>query len=545
MKPRPVTYLVMLVITSGVTIFAQATQDPGFAQPQAPPDFQSQQPAQAAQLLSPDQLMNLVAPVALYPDPLLSEVLAASTYPLEVVQAQQWLQQNSNLSGQELMDAAKQQNWDPSVEALVAFPDVLARMNGDVQWTTALGNAFLAQQNDVMNAIQQMRVRAQQNGRLNSTPQQVVTNQTENGQDAVVIEPANPQVIYVPQYNPAYIWGPPEYGYYPALYYPSFGFGFGPGCFLSAFFPSWGFGWGGWGLGWGWGFGWFGHGLFVNHGFFNQYGFHGYGYAGNGRGVWEHDAFHREGVGYGNAAVAARYNNARFSEGRFNAGARNFANEGNARSFGNNGRGFSGNTGAINNGRGFSGNTGAANNGRAFSGNTGTANYGRGFSGNTGTANYGRGFSGNTGTANYGRGFSGNTGVANNGRAFSGNTGTANYGRGFSGNTGVANNGRAFSGNAGTANYGRGFSGNTSAQNSRAFSGSAFNNTPRTSAVAPRSYSNGFGGVNRSFSSPSGNAVHSNSGGGFSGRSFSSAGSSHASSGGGHASGGGGGHGHR
>src|SRR5262249_13776832 len=150
--------------------------------------------------------------IALYPDPLLGQVLAASSYPLEVVEAQQWLQQNRNLSGAQLMDAAKQQNWDPSVQALVAFPDAMSMLTRDVQWTTDLGNAFLAQQRDVMDAIQRMRVRAQQNGRLNSSPQQTVTTQSQDGQDAVVIEPANPQVVYVPSYNPEYVWGPPAWG---------------------------------------------------------------------------------------------------------------------------------------------------------------------------------------------------------------------------------------------------------------------------------------------------------------------------------------------
>ena len=122
----------LLVVPSGSLLLAQPP-----AQPAPPPP--------AAQLLSPAQLENLVAPIALYPDPLLGQVLAASTYPLEIVQAQQWLQQNSNLHGEQLINAARQQNWDPSVQALVTFPDVLATLTRDVQWTTDLGNAFLAQ----------------------------------------------------------------------------------------------------------------------------------------------------------------------------------------------------------------------------------------------------------------------------------------------------------------------------------------------------------------------------------------------------------------
>ncbi|SPE35659.1 conserved exported hypothetical protein [Candidatus Sulfopaludibacter sp. SbA6] len=266
-------------------------------------------PAQApAQLLSPEQLDTLVAPVALYPDPLLSQVLVASTYPLEVVEAQQWLQRNGNLKGQQLTEAARQQNWDASVQAMVAFPDVLTMLNQDVQWTTALGNAFLAQQSDVMAAVQRMRARAQANGRLSTTPQQTVTTETQGGQTAIDIAPADPQVIYVPQYDPAYVWGPPAWGYYPPLYYAGYGFGFYPGINIGLYFGGWG-GWGYGGWGWGWGPNWFGRSLFVNGGFFNRYGFRGGLYAGGfgGRAAWQHDASHRLGVSYPNSQLASRY----------------------------------------------------------------------------------------------------------------------------------------------------------------------------------------------------------------------------------------------
>jgi len=187
-------------------------------------------PSQApAQLLSPDQLDTLVAPVALYPDALLSQVLVAATYPLEIVEAGQWMQQNRNLQGAQLVDAARQQNWDASVQAIVAFPDVVTMLNQDVQWTTALGNAFLAQQPDVLAAVQRMRARAQANGRLSSTAQQTVTTEMQGGQAAIDIAPADPQVMYVPEYDPAYVWGSPAWGYYPPLYYGGYGFGFYPG----------------------------------------------------------------------------------------------------------------------------------------------------------------------------------------------------------------------------------------------------------------------------------------------------------------------------
>jgi hypothetical protein len=268
-------------------------------------------PAQQAPLLAAEQLDDLVAPIALYPDPLLSQVLVASTYPLEIVEAQQWSLRNRGLTGQQLTAAAREQNWDASVQALVAFPDVLGKLNQDLQWTTALGNAFLAQQPDVMAAVQEMRARAQSNGRLATTPQQTVTTETQNGQAAIEIAPADPQVIYVPTYDPAYVWGPPVYAY-PSLFYAGYGFGFGPGINLGFCFGGWG-GWGFGGWGWGWGPNWFGRSVFVNGAFFNRYGFRsgfyggGYGAGFGGRMAWQHDPGHRLGVGYPNGALASRY----------------------------------------------------------------------------------------------------------------------------------------------------------------------------------------------------------------------------------------------
>jgi hypothetical protein len=311
--------LLCAVVVSGGGILALAQAPSSF--PQAPSG-----PQEPGQLLSPEQLENLVAPIALYPDQLLSEVLAASTYPLEIVEAQQWLQQRGNLQGMQLMDAARQQNWDPSVQALVAFPDALALLSRDVQWTTALGNAFLAQQADVMNAIQRMRARAQSNGRLQSTPQQVVTmlgqgGQAQDGQSAIEIQPANPQVMYVPSYDPQYVWGPPAYGDYPQLGYPSFGQNslgqispgeiFGTVVNLASYFLGFA------GLlsgGWGWGLSWLTHSLLLNGLFFSHFGFHGGGYGGGpysggygARSAWVHDPGHRMGVPYSNATVATRF----------------------------------------------------------------------------------------------------------------------------------------------------------------------------------------------------------------------------------------------
>jgi len=171
---------IAFILTGGVFI--------GSAQTPLP----DSQAAPKIQALTADQLADLVAPIALYPDGLLSQALVASTYPLEVVEAQQWLRHNPTLRGTQLTDAAKQQSWDPSVQALVAFPDVLNLLTQNIRWTTDLGNAFLAQEPDVMAAVQRLRASSQANGRLTSTSQQTVSTETQGGQPAIVIQPANP-----------------------------------------------------------------------------------------------------------------------------------------------------------------------------------------------------------------------------------------------------------------------------------------------------------------------------------------------------------------
>jgi uncharacterized membrane protein YgcG len=324
----------VLLVGMGTAVMAQ----------QAPPPA----PAQAqAQALPPQQMDNLVAPIALYPDPLLGQVLAATTYPVELVEAQQWLQSNGNLQGQQLVDAAKQQPWDASVQAMVAMPDVLAKLNQDVRWTTDLGNAFLAQPADVMAAVQRLRGKAQANGKLQSGPQETVTTANQNGQSAIEIMPSDSQEMYVPNYDPSYIWGAPAGGYYPALYYPAFGYGFYPGYNIGLCFGGWG-GWGYGGWGWGWGPNWFGGGLFVNAGFFGHYGYRGYGFGGGfgGTTAWAHDAAHRMGAGYSTAALNGRY-------GAASQAARiSSARAGNYRSFSgaNVSAGYRGNA-AVNNSR--------------------------------------------------------------------------------------------------------------------------------------------------------------------------------------------------
>jgi hypothetical protein len=291
----------LVVLPALATIALILTGAPVIGSAQTPPSGSQAAPLETNPFPA-DQLNDLVAPIALYPDPLLSEVLVASTYPLEVVEAQQWLHLNSGLRGTQLTDAAKQQPWDPSVQALVAFPDVLVRLNQDIRWTRDLGNAFLSQPADVMAAVQRLRVSAQANGHLSSTPQQTVSTETQNGQPAVIIQPASPDVMYVPSYDPSYVWGPPLWGYYPDLYYPAFGFGWGPAINIGFCFG----GWGGWG-GWGWGPNWFNRTVVVNNNFFHRYGFRGAGNVGVNRVTWTHDPMHRLGISYPNRQLAGRY----------------------------------------------------------------------------------------------------------------------------------------------------------------------------------------------------------------------------------------------
>jgi hypothetical protein len=291
---------VLMVLSCGSLLLAQ---DPSYNRP----DTSSEQQGQP--LLSPGQLNNLVAPIALYPDALLSQVLVVSTYPQELEEAEQWLQQNSNLEGAQLMDAAKQQNWDPSVQALVAFPSVMALLSSDMQWTTALGQAFLAQPTDVMNAIQNLRAQARNNGQLASTPQLAVNTEFQNGQSAIEIQPVNPQVMYVPAYNPYYVWGPPVAGSYPALAYAGSAFAslIGSAINLASLFagfpgllgPS----------GWGWGLSWLAHSLFVNNSFLGNFGFRNGGGGRAGSSLWVHNSGFRAGSAYaGNAGGWRTFN---------------------------------------------------------------------------------------------------------------------------------------------------------------------------------------------------------------------------------------------
>jgi hypothetical protein len=270
----------------------------------------SSQTADTATLISANQLDSLVAPIALYPDPLLAQVLAASTYPLELMQLQQWLARDHGLKDKALADAVAKQPWDPSVQAMAGLPDVVKLLTENVQWTTDLGNAFLAQQGDVMNAVQRMRQSAWSKGTLKNSEQQVVQSEAVDGNQYIVIQQANPQVIYVPQYTPAAIWGAPVYPW-PVMSYPSgwavgaAALSFGAGVAMGSF-------WGG--GGWGWNTGWGHNNITVNN--FNNFNRANINRNGNfnrnvnRNGNWQHNAAHRGGAPYRDRATANRFGGA-------------------------------------------------------------------------------------------------------------------------------------------------------------------------------------------------------------------------------------------
>ncbi len=249
--------LVWLMIPLTMPLAASAQQGPPPPPPdqqQAPPPaYQDGPPSQAWNPLGPEQLDQLVAPIALYPDSLVAQVLAAATYPQQVAQADQFVQSNQGVPPAQLAQMADEQPWDPSVKAITAFPTVLDNMNRNLDWTTQLGNAYYNQPQDVMSAVQDMRQQAYSRGDLRSSPQEYVNYAPGN----IVIAPANPAVVYVPYYNPWAIWGfRPWYGYYmppPPPHVAFFGglaIGFGFGVVVGAW-SHWGWGWGHWGMGWG------------------------------------------------------------------------------------------------------------------------------------------------------------------------------------------------------------------------------------------------------------------------------------------------------
>src|SRR5262245_33534210 len=187
----------------GLSLLAFLWFMPVAAVAQAPSATPAAAPAQP--LLKPEELEALVSPIALYPDPLLSQMLIAATYPLEVVTADRWATQNKNLKGDQLKAEVDKQAWDDSVKALVATPEALTIRSSQLGWTQKLGDAVLAQQPDLMDAVQRLRNKAYANNKLPSTKEQTVTVKQEAGKQVVVIQPTNPETIYVPYYNPSVV----------------------------------------------------------------------------------------------------------------------------------------------------------------------------------------------------------------------------------------------------------------------------------------------------------------------------------------------------
>jgi hypothetical protein len=276
----------------------------------------------AAPKVPNDQLDALVAPIALYPDPLLSQVLVASTYPLEIIQLQQWLAAHKDLKDKALVEAVKKENWDASIQAMAALPDAVKQLAENIKWTTDLGNAFLAQQSDVMDAVQRMRAKAKDAGNLKSNEQMKVETKVVESKTVVVIEQASPQVVYVPSYNPVVVYGPPVYPY-PPIVYPSTGavvagmaISFGVGVAMGA----------AWGGGWGYNSNWGGNNDITinnNNSFVNNSNRQNVNNVSNrqnnvsnrqnasnrqgGGNSWQHNPQHRGGAPYSNKATAKQY----------------------------------------------------------------------------------------------------------------------------------------------------------------------------------------------------------------------------------------------
>ncbi|MDE2059141.1 MAG: DUF3300 domain-containing protein [candidate division NC10 bacterium] len=272
----------------GVLILVLAAPPGAFGQFQPPPPAGIPAPPTFRQ----EELDQLLAPIALYPDALLAQILMASTYPLEVVQAARWVKAYPNVIGPQLEEAMQQQPWDPSVKSLTAFPQVLAMMDANLDWTQRLGDAFLAQQPAVMATIQTLRVRAQAAGYLQSTPQQIVVTEPQ----AIRIEPVIPEIIYVPIYDPTVVyglWWAPAYP--PYYWYP-------PGYVVGASVLSFGVGLAVGSVLWG-GFDWHRHHVTV----VNVHNFNTFNRTTIITPTWHHDASHRRGVPYHDPGVRQRF----------------------------------------------------------------------------------------------------------------------------------------------------------------------------------------------------------------------------------------------
>jgi Protein of unknown function (DUF3300) len=255
------------------------------------PGAQSNQQPPAPTQQSTQELQQLVAPIALYPDALVAQILAASTYPTQIVEADRWMQGHSNLKGEELAKEVDKQDWDPSVQAVAQFPSVLENMDKNLSWTSSLGDAYINQPQEVTDAVQTLRQEARNAGHLNSNEQEKVTTQG----NTVVIEPADPEVVYVPAYDPWLVYGAPIFAYpdwypVPGIFWGGVGLSFGIG-FGIGFFGGFGWGWGHWGYDWRGRRAFFDHHAFVSHSQdFGHQGFHhgNFAYGNFGHGGFDH-----------------------------------------------------------------------------------------------------------------------------------------------------------------------------------------------------------------------------------------------------------------
>src|SRR5208337_4333496 len=249
-----------LVVSCGVLL---AASDAGVAYANQTGQTATQPASTAKQ--SAEELQQLAAPIALYPDALVSQILAGATYPTEIVEADRWMQEHPNFKGKELAKEVDKQSWDPSIKALAQFPSVLANMDKNLSWTSALGEAYVNQPQDVMGAVQVMRTRAKAAGNLKSNNQVKVETQGQT----ILVEPAAPDVVYVPTYDPWVAFGAPVVAWpgwywYPGLYVPGPGIAFGVG-FGIGFFAGFGWGWHSWGCDWGHRTVVFNHTTFISH----------------------------------------------------------------------------------------------------------------------------------------------------------------------------------------------------------------------------------------------------------------------------------------
>jgi uncharacterized protein DUF3300 len=280
---------------------------------------QSDQPAKQAQPFKPEELEQIVAPIALYPDSLLAQIFMASTYPLEIVQAARWQKDHPDVKGDAVAKAVEKETWDASVKSLIAFPDVLTMMNEKLEWTQKLGDAFLADQKGVMEAVQRLRVKAKESGNLKSGKEQTVkTEAAPAGAPApqiIIIESKDPEVVYVPTYNPTVVYGAWPYPAYPPYYYYPPHYVYPPGAAFFSFSVGVIVGGAMWGnCNWG------GNDIDIDVNRYNN--FNGGNRnnintgdrnqinngRGNNNGKWQHDSNHRQGVGYRDQATQQKYN---------------------------------------------------------------------------------------------------------------------------------------------------------------------------------------------------------------------------------------------